>query len=112
MVGCGVPRRERCSRKNADAPLPRFHSSAVPDVPREARCAPPPPTLPPPPESAAAEPHAAVAPHATRGISACTAGSRLDSGVNEAKPIRGKTTAAAVQNGMLNLASRPVEGFG
>src|SRR5215218_156121 len=44
MVGCGALRRERCSRKNADGPLPGFHPPAVPDVPREARCALPLPT--------------------------------------------------------------------
>ena len=32
------------SRKNADGPLPRFHPSAVPDIPREVSCAPPRPT--------------------------------------------------------------------
>jgi hypothetical protein len=41
MVGCGALGRERCSRKNADGPLPGFHPPAVPDVLREARCAPP-----------------------------------------------------------------------
>jgi hypothetical protein len=44
MVGCGVLRRERCSKKNADGPLARFHLPAVPDIPREAQCAPPLPT--------------------------------------------------------------------
>ncbi len=29
------------SRKNSHGPLPRFHPTAVPDVPREAWCAPP-----------------------------------------------------------------------
>jgi hypothetical protein len=33
--GKGVP------ENNADGPLPGFHPPAVPDVPREARCAPP-----------------------------------------------------------------------
>ena len=44
MVGCGALRRERCSRKNADGSLPGVHPPAVPDVLREARCAPPLPT--------------------------------------------------------------------
>ena len=40
MVSRGALRRERCLRKNADGPLPRFHPAAVPDISRKAPCAP------------------------------------------------------------------------
>jgi hypothetical protein len=43
-VGRGALRRERCLRKNADGPLPRFGPAAVPCIPRNGLCAPQRPT--------------------------------------------------------------------